>query len=155
MIDYVFIKLTTGEQLMATLETEDGSHVAISNPMLLRLIPYSDNGKIQEHVTATPFCQFSEGDDFILPKTSIMFIKQLSSKILDHYKLVVKQYETAVLRPSNQKSNLSWDEEEEDLTVDSINERIDRLESIFAGELSEEAEDESEKVFVEGNDTLH
>ena len=36
MIDYVFIKLTTGEQLMATLESEDTSHVAISHPMVIR-----------------------------------------------------------------------------------------------------------------------
>lgn len=154
MIDYVFIKLTSGEQLMAILETEDGSHVAISNPMLLRMIPYNDSGKIQEHVTTTPFCAFSEGDDFILPKTSIMFIKQLSSKVVDHYKMILAQYETAVIRTSKQENNLSWDDEE-DLTVDSINERIDRLEAIFSGDRLEDAEEEAEKVFVEGNDTVH
>jgi hypothetical protein len=158
MIDYVFIKLTTGEQLMATLDAEDESHVAISHPMVLRLTPVDlGDGRMHENVSATPFCKFSEGDDFILPKTSIMFIKQLSSTIVNHYKVVVEQYEHATLRTDHlkEKKKVSWGGEEEEMTVEEIHKRIEMLESIFAGDKSEEAEEESQKVFVEGNDTLH
>jgi hypothetical protein len=158
MIDYVFIKLTTGEQLMAMLESEDGSHVAISHPMVIRLTPVDvGDGRMHENVTATPFCKFSEGDDFILPKTSIMFIKQLSSTIVNHYKLVVEQYEHATLRTdrAQEKRKVAWGGEEEEMTVEEIRKRIDMLESIFAGDRKEEAEEEYEKNFIEGNDTLH
>ena len=158
MIDYVFIKLTTGEQLMAMLESEDGSHVAISHPMVIRLTPVDvGDGRMHENVTATPFCKFSEGDDFILPKTSIMFIKQLSSTIVNHYKLVVEQYEHATLRTdrAQEKRKVVWGGEEEEMTVEEIQKRIEMLESIYAGDKKEEAEEEYEKNFIEGNDTLH
>jgi hypothetical protein len=158
MIDYVFIKLTTGEQLMAMLESEDGSHVAISHPMVIRLTPVdAGDGRMHESVTATPFCKFSEGDDFILPKTSIMFIKQLSSTIVNHYKLVVQNYEHATLRTdrAQEKRKVTWGGEEEEMTVEEIQKRIEMLESIFAGDRKEEAEEEYEKNFIEGNDTLH
>jgi hypothetical protein len=158
MIDYVFIKLTTGEQLMAMLESEDGSHVAISHPMVIRLTPIDvGNGRMHENVTATPFCKFSEGDDFVLPKSSIMFIKQLSSTIINHYKSVVEQYEHATLRTdrSQEKRKVSWAGEEEEMSVEEIRKRIELLESIYAGDRTEEAEEEYEKNFIEGNDTLH
>lgn len=158
MIDYVFIKLTTGEQLMAMLDAEDESHVAISHPMVIRLTPVDvGDGRMHENVTATPFCKFSEGDDFILPKTSIMFIKQLSSNIVSHYKTVVEQYEHATLRTdrAKEKRKVSWGGEEEEMTVEEIRKRIDMLESIFAGDRKEEAEEEYEKNYIEGNETLH
>ena len=158
MIDYVFIKLTTGEQLMAMLESEDGSHVAISHPMVIRLTPVEvGDGRMHENVTATPFCKFSEGDDFILPKSSIMFIKQLSSTIVNHYKLVVEQYEHATLRTDHaqEKRKVSWAGEEEEMSVEEIRKRIELLESIYAGDKTQEAEEEAEKNFIEGNDTLH
>ena len=158
MIDYVFIKLTTGEQLMAMLESEDGSHVAISHPMVIRLTPVEvGDGRMHENVTATPFCKFSEGDDFVLPKSSIMFIKQLSSTIVNHYKLVVEQYEHATLRTdrAQEKRKVSWAGEEEEMSVEEIRKRIDLLESIYAGDKTQEAEEEAEKNFIEGNDTLH
>lgn len=151
-MNYVLIKLTTGEQLMAQIEDENETHIAISNPMVLRMIPQAIDGRISEHVTASPFCHFAEGTDFVLPKTSIMFVKPLKRSLIQHYRNVVQENEdTAIV--ANEKRKVRWAGEEEEMSLEDINRRIDMLQSIIDGKAPEEEEDE--KVFVEGNDTLH
>ena len=151
---YVLIKLTTGEQLMAQFAAEDDTHIAVSHPMLLRMIPQAIDGRISEHVTATPFCHFADGDDFVFPKTSIMFIKPLKPSIIPHYENVVKEHEKVAFHP-NEKRKIRWAGEEEEITLEEINRRMDMLQEIINGERKEEAEAEDKKTFVEGNDTLH
>lgn len=151
-MNYVLIKLTTGEQLMAQFTAEDATHIAVSNPMLLRIIPQAIDGRISEHVTAAPFCHFAEGTDFVLPKSSIMFVKPLKQSIIQHYRNVVEESADTVIAP-NDKRKVRWAGEEEEMSLEEINRRIDMLQSIIDGTSPEEEEDE--KVFVEGNDTLH
>lgn len=152
-MNYVLIKLTTGEQLMAQIHDENETHVAVSNPMVLRMIPQAIDGRISEHVTASPFCHFAEGTDFVLPKTSIMFIKPLKQTLIQHYRNVVQENGDNEI-VANDKRKVRWAGEEEEMTLEEINRRIDMLQSIIDG-TSPEEEEEDVKVFVEGNDTLH
>ena len=55
---YVVIKFNTGEQVMAVLEAEDAEYVQLLSPMVLRSIPVFEEGR--EHITAHPYCQFTE-----------------------------------------------------------------------------------------------
>ena len=152
---YVFVKLVSGEQLMATLKHEAETHLEISNPMIIRMMPIAQDGRIGEHVTATPFCHFADSRDFSIPKTSIMFVKGLSQTIVPHYLQVIDQYEDSTFKP-NEKRKVEWGGEEEEMTLDEINKRIEMLESTFSGNADEEELDAEEKrVYVDGNDTLH
>jgi hypothetical protein len=151
-MNYVFVKLITGEQLMATLKNETDTHIDISHPMIIRLVPVAQEGRIGEHVTATPFCHFAESRDFTLPKSSIIFTKGLSKEVIPHYLNVVRQHDDTRFVPKT-KHKVDWAGEEEEMTLEEINKRIDMLESILAGDAADV--EEEEKVYIEGNDTLH
>jgi hypothetical protein len=157
---FVIIKLVSGEQLMATLTDEDESTLHIDYPMLIRLVPFVQSGKAQEHVTASPLCQFSEDKHFSIPKNTVIFVKKLHSMIVPHYTRLVDEHETSVLVRQEEDGSVSrvelGEEEEEDLTVEEISKRIDMLESIMTSSKKKENKEEKEKrFFVEGNDTVN
>ena len=138
---------------MASLEDDADDYLEVSFPMVIKATPVSDGERIQEQVTAHPFCQFSSDKYFRLPKACIMFYKELHESLIPHYTRIVNNYEQTVLvKPQNQKE-LEWDEPE-GMTLEEIRKRIDILENIFGTDEPEEQEEEK-RVFIEGNDTLH
>lgn len=154
------MRLTTGEQVMATLDAENHTHLEVSYPMIVKMTPISDRGRIHEHVTAAPFCQFSDDKHYTLPKTSIMFYKRLHDTIVPHYLKIVEAYDQTVLvNPQGERpeKKLQWDDEDTDeMSVDDINQKIEAIEAFLTGRLdSDKIEDDSEAILIEGNNTLH
>lgn len=155
---YVVVKLNSGEQVMAILNDEDDDYIELAYPMIIRMLPVIIDGGAHEHVTAAPLCQFSSDKLFRIPKTSVMFVKELHQIMIPNYKKLVDESEKTVLvkrdkhgkieKPSEE--NFWGDENLEDLSTEEIRKRIAMLESIF-----DNGEEEEHKVFVEGNDTLH
>jgi hypothetical protein len=143
---YVVVKLTSGEQMLAVLKNEDDDYVEIESPMVIRTIPNLSEGR--EHVTAHPFCQFSDENNFTLHKANILFVKKLHHAFIPHYLRIVSESE----RTSLVTQEDDW--EGEVMSVEEARRRIEMLRSI-AG-LDEEEETPSPKsVFVEGNDTIN
>lgn len=156
-MSFVIFRLTTGEQVMATLDAEDHTHLHVSNPLVVRMTPTVEDGHMVERVTAQPFCQFTSDKYFDIPKTSVMFVKPLHQMLVGHYLRIVESYDESVLvrnpqEARRQQRELDWDEEEE-MTADDFREKIDRL-SDFLQNASGEQEEET-TVIVEGNDTIH
>jgi hypothetical protein len=156
------MRLTTGEQVMAVLDAETHNHLEISCPMVVKMTPISDRGRIHEHVTAAPFCQFSDDKHYTIPKTCIMFHKRLHDMLVPHYLKIVEAYDQTVLvKPQGDRpeKKLQWDDDEEDeeeMSVEDIKKKIDAIEAFFEGRSnSEELQDESEAILIEGNDTVH
>lgn len=159
---YVVVKLISGEQIMAVLEYETEETVELAYPMLIRMFPIVVAGKSHEHVTATPYSQFSEDPIISIHKRNIIFLKNLHHMLIPHFTKIVQDAEQTVLvkRDStgqvNRAEDLVWEDEEleremKTLTTEEIQKRIDVLEAIFG---SEEPEEEK-TTFVEGNRTLH
>lgn len=155
---FVIVKLVSGEQVMATLTDEDETYVELHQPMVIRMVPFINNGKAHEHVTAAPLCQFSDDSYFRIPRSSIMFVKKLHEVLVPHYTRIVDDHESTVLVKHDNKGNvkraedLTWGDEEEDiesLTTEEIQKRIDMLEALVS------KEEEELTTFVEGNDTVH
>lgn len=90
---YVCVKLTSGENLLAMLVSEDESYVELMYPMSIKSIPIMVNNRTLERLVSSPFCQFTDDKIFTLPKTSIMFIKMLSDTFASHYSNLVDEYE--------------------------------------------------------------
>lgn len=159
-MSYIIMRLTTGEQIMATLDAEDHTHLDISYPMIVKMTPIEDRGRIHEHVTAAPFCQFSADKEYRIPKSCVMFHKRLHDMLVPHYLRIVEAYDQTVLvKPQGDRpeKKLRWDEEdEEEMTVDDIKQRVDAIAAFFEGrDGSEEIQDEPESILIEGNDTVH
>jgi hypothetical protein len=154
-MNYIILRLTTGEQIMATFDSEDNTHLEISYPMVVRMTPIQADGRLHEQVTAVPFCQFSDEKNYRLPKTCIMFYKKLHEILVPHYLGIVEAYEeTVLIKPKQHDRKLRWDDEEEQLSVEDIKRKVDDITAFFEGSTSEENQ-EIESIFVEGNDTKH
>jgi len=150
---FVIVKLVSGEQVMATLINEDDTTVELHYPMVIRMIPFINDGSAHEHVTAAPLCQFSDDKTYRIPKTNIMFVKKLHDVLIPHYNRIVDEHEHTVLVRSDKTGNIERIQEE--LTVEDIQKRIDMLESIAGIERDTEEEEEETRYYIEGNETLH
>lgn len=142
---YVVFKLSTGEQIMGVLEDETETHMQIISPMVIRSIPVPTEGR--EHITANPYCQFTDDIVFDIDKKYVIYIKPLKEVMIPHYKKIVMQHEGGDRG------------EESEMSAEETRNRIKMLADIFGEELDaalEEAESgEDVTCYVEGNDTKH
>ena len=141
---YIVMKLTTGEQIMGMLEQEDETHLQIISPMIIRSIPNLEEGR--EHITAHPYCQFTDDNVFDIDRKNVIYIKPLKEVMIPHYKRIVMQHER-----DGQEDDVSK------ITSEEARKRIKMLADIFGDELDaalEEAE-EVKSYYVEGNETKH
>lgn len=151
-MSFIIMRLMTGEQVMATYDAEDHTHVKVSYPLIVRMTPTIEEGRMVERVTAQPFCQFSADKYYEIPKSAIMFVKPLHQMLVNHYLRIVESYEETVLVKPPQEDSLHWDDEEEQMTAEDFKQRIDALSNFLE---SPDTEEETQSVIVEGNDTVH
>lgn len=143
---YVVIKFTTGEQVMAVLESEDDVFIEILNPMSIKTIPIIGEGR--EHVHATPYCQFTDDNVFIIDKKNVMFIKRLQEVMIPHYNKIVEEQ---ALKPMLQRKRAedlkdTWGDEK--ISTEEARKRVAMMVDLVN-------EEEEVSTFVEGNDTKH
>ena len=153
--EFVYLKLVTGEQLMAFKESEDETTITIKFPMLIKTHLVSANhDRVSEQVTAGPYSLFLESPVVHLNKSHIVLDSKLHERAIVHYVGLVRNHEGVNL--SHQAKKLIWEDEEDRAAleaIDDIGNAIEQLRAI-AGEIEEEVE-EGKKTFVEGNETLH
>lgn len=161
-MNYVIVRLVSGEQLMTVLAQETDNSIEIKDPMLIKTIPSYEEGRASEHVIAAPFCHLCADQNYTLQKSSVLFIKQMHNAIVPHYNRLVEEHSKTVLIKTNSDGSvqnadsLKWEEEEEELTVEEVRKHIDMLESILGIQRDDsETEEEIESVFIPGNKTLH
>jgi len=148
---YVIVKLVSGEQLMATLIAEDDNYIKLESPMTIRMIPILTEQR--EHVTAHPFCQFSDDNNIILSKKNVLFVKKLHHMFIPHYKRIVAEHQQTVLVIPQKDGSVK--KNDSNITED-VKKKISMLQSIL-GQESEEEETNTDNYrnFVEGNDTIN
>jgi hypothetical protein len=87
---YVVLKLITGEQLMATFISEDEYTVNITNVLSVKSIVISESDRKYESMTVSPFCQFTDDPDFVLDKSLVIYVKELSDDVAEKYKSLIE-----------------------------------------------------------------
>ena len=148
---YVVIKFNSGEQVMAVLEEEDSDYVQLLSPMIIRSIPVLSEGR--EHITAHPFCQFTDDKTFLIEKRNILYVKRLKEVMIPHYQRIVQEHdEHTTFKPKDGEEERYWGEAE-GITHEEALRRIQMLTSL--AEEAKEREEELITCFVEGNDTRH
>ena len=168
---YVIVKFNSGEQVMAVLSDDTHQYVELLYPMTLKLTPYLSEGKTQEKITASPFCQFSDDKYYQIPKSSIMFVKKLHESLIPHFLNLLDEASVDFVPAKHEdvtEQKLYWDDEEElddhiiseeelqKLTPEEIEKRVSMLEDILSGLDTIIKDEEPEKrFFVEGNDTVN
>ena len=159
--NYVVLKLVSGETVMAMFEGEDDRYIKIDHPIQIKTIQIPAINR--EQITAHPLCQFSESTSFVLEKEHIVYIKKMHRAFVSHYNNFIKSYDEALIPATRESAeqireqlNDLFEDEEEELTLEEVNRRLDMLESIAnSPSKKEEREEISPANFVEGNDTRH
>jgi len=88
-MNFVTIKLVSGETLLATLAEYTDDFTWIWHPMLVKTIPYIRDGKITENVSLCPWSNFTDDYSFQINNADIIFIKDL-------HEIYISPYLTAV-----------------------------------------------------------
>lgn len=139
---YIVIKLVTGEQIMAVKRNESNNSITIEYPMLIKSYPFMNNGEMSEHVTASPYCKFTDDKLFEFKKSDIVFEKKVHKYAIPFYVRLVNEYEATIEAPDEQESS-----------IEHLSEKVDKLLDHLKS-IAQEQEPE-ETVNVKGNDTLH
>ena len=153
--EFVYLKLVTGEQLMAFKESEDETTITIKFPMLIKThLVSATPDRVSEQVTAGPYSLFLESPVVHLNKSHIVLDSKLHERAIVHYVGLVRNHEGVNL--AHQAKTLIWEDEQDRQSLEAIEDigsAIEQLRAI-AGEIEQEVE-EGKKTFVEGNETLH
>lgn len=143
--DYVVLKLSTGEQILAVKREESTGTITIEYPMLIKTYAFQNGpDEMGEHVTATPYCKFSEDKLFTFRKENIIFEKKLHQYAIPYYVKMVNEFENTI--------EVKDDRPE---TVEELSERVDNLMEFLQGLASDESEEEAPKVVMPTTKTIH
>jgi hypothetical protein len=144
--DYVVLKMITGEQLIAVKRAETKDYLTIEYPMLIKGYAFQNEDGMGEHVTASPYCKFSDDKTFTFDKQHIVFTKKMHTYAVPFYIGLVEEHEETV----------EVTEDEPPKTVEELGERVNKLAGFLRKMQQPEAEEPlSETSFIEGNDTKH
>lgn len=140
---YVVVKLVSGEQVMATLVNEDEYTIEIKNALTIKLRLVTDGDRQFESITVVPFCQFTDDPNFVLDKSIIVYVKELSESLAPKYEDLIE---------SEFKVNLGAPTDVDDL-VSKINDMSQKLKDngVFVDNFEE---DDLPPFLVNGTDTI-
>lgn len=140
---YVVIKLVSGEQIMATLIHEDEYTIEIENALQIKLRVVSEEHRQFESISVVPFCQFTDDPNFVLDKSIIIYVKELSESLVSKYEDLIE---------SEFKVNVGAPTDVDDL-VSKINKVAEKLKDggVFVDNFEEE---DIPPFLVSGTDTI-
>ena len=100
---FILLKLTTGETLVATIRSEDEQTISIEYPFELKTIHDRRQDMEVDVTAAAPFCGFAEDRKFTFKKDNLMFTKLLHNFSIPFYIELVEEYEKLVDVPVPKK----------------------------------------------------
>ena len=100
---FILLKLTTGETLVATIRSEDEQTISIEYPFELKTIHDRRQDMVVYVTAAAPFCGFAEDRKFTFKKDNLMFTKLLHNFSIPFYIELVEEYEKLVDVPVPKK----------------------------------------------------
>ena len=100
---FILLKLTTGETLVATIRSEDEQTISIEYPFELKTIHDRRQDMVVDVTAAAPFCGFAEDRKFTFKKDNLMFTKLLHNFSIPFYIELVEEYEKLVDGPVPKK----------------------------------------------------
>ena len=100
---FILLKLTTGETLVATIRSEDEQTISIEYPFEIKTIHDRRQDMVVDVTAAAPFCGFAEDRKFTFKKDNLMFTKLLHNFSIPFYIELVEEYEKLVDVPVPKK----------------------------------------------------
>ena len=119
MTDVKILKLSSGEEIICNISTNEKTHMKVSRPMKLNALPkLQRDGSLEESLSLQRWIHFSETNSYDVPKSQIIVVTAASyglSKFYEYCVTKLRMEEEDVEFPSDQEL---MDIEEEDLYDD-------------------------------------
>jgi hypothetical protein len=119
MTNVKILKLSSGEEVICNINTNEKEHIKINRPMKLNAYPkMTRNGSLEESLSLQRWIHFSETDTYDVPKSQIIVVTQASYGLTKFYEYCVtkmKMEEEDVELPTDEEL---MEIEEEDLFED-------------------------------------
>ena len=137
---YAVLKLINGEELLCTFAGEDDTHILVLFPMLVKAIPKLKEGRVVESISLAPYTHFAADDEYTFAKSHVVFIKNLSERYIDTYKVAVEDFLTG-LDPTGPT------------TAEELKEALNQMASIFGDQVSYEDNqtEDTDSIFIDDN----
>lgn len=151
--NYVAVRLTTGEDLLAVLTDEDEHYIKLEEPMVMKSLVNYDSGR--EHIIAKPLCMFTDEKSFVISKKNVLFVKKMFHGYVQHYQRIVDEFNQTL---SSEDFGFSPpDATEEDISSEQFQRKLNLLKYIQAviSSKEEQQEEEDTRVYVQGNNTIN
>jgi len=152
MEHYVTMKLVTGEELIGEVTTQNDYSITLMNPLMVSTkLLSTDDGRVYERQTATPYCSYAEDSTFTFDLKHVMFSKPLKPRIISTYVDMIHKIHM------------------KEMAQEEIHQYLDNLSSLvgtsdteheyeeYESEAEYQAEEEIEELLgdIQGNRTLH
>jgi hypothetical protein len=122
MTENIILKLSSGEEIVCRLVSDENGNIDISNPLLLSSIPKVTRLGIEESVSLRRWVHFAEEEVFTINKDKVI-LKADASIGLSRF------YELCVLRMLEEETGFSEIPTEEELREIELEEEFDEYDS--------------------------
>ena len=142
---YAVLKLINGEEILCTFAGEDDTHILVLFPMLVKAVPRLKEGRVMESISLAPYTHFAADDEYTFNKSHVVFIKNLSERYYDTYKVAVEDFLTGI-DPSGPT------------TAEELKQALNQMAEIFGDQVSYEDNqtEETDSIFMDtDNKSIH
>ena len=107
MTNVKILKLSSGEEVICNINTNEKTHIKINRPMKLNAYPkMTRDGSLEESLSLQRWIHFSETDTYDVPKSQIIVVTQASyglSKFYEYCVTKMRMEEEDVHLPTNEE----------------------------------------------------
>lgn len=89
MNEYVVLKLTCGDVMLATLLNETTDGVVLLDPIKITSVPVVVDGEPSEQIITNPYCVFTRERSFTFNHKNVLYCKPLNPTIIKYYHKLV------------------------------------------------------------------
>jgi len=121
MTNVKILKLSSGEEVICNINTNEKEHIKINRPMKLNAYPkLSRDGSLEESLSLQRWIHFSETDTYDVPKSQIIVVTQASYGLTKFYEYCVTK-----MKMEEEDVHLPTDEELEEIEEEDLFEDFD------------------------------
>ena len=132
-MDTKILKLTNGDELVATISSTDGEFIKVENPLKINVYPrYRENGNIEEAMAFSQWIKLSENQKYDVVKNNVIAITESSVGLTRFYEHCVKKWQDQKLPELRQPSKKELDKIEQEFVKKFLmREEEDKLDDDF------------------------
>jgi hypothetical protein len=131
MTSLKFIRLVSGEDIVAETIEEDGKFILI-NPLKIVYAINELSGMMSISLMQWIFPKITESQDFVLDKSTIIVRSEPSSSMIKYYFKTLKRYEEEEMNYTKKKNQVDYPEEDNIDKLPELNkEELDEIEQLM------------------------